>query len=61
VINLFSELQPVGGFLQFPPVCSTNKADRHDIVEILLKVLLNTIARIPPIILNTKEVSRGYM
>jgi hypothetical protein len=26
-----------------PPVSSTNKTDRHDIIEILLKVLLNTI------------------
>jgi hypothetical protein len=26
------------------PVCSTNKADRHDISEILLKVALNTIS-----------------
>jgi hypothetical protein len=26
-----------------PPVSSTNKADRHDIAEILLKVALNTI------------------
>jgi hypothetical protein len=25
------------------PVCSTNKTDRHDITEILLKVALNTI------------------
>jgi hypothetical protein len=25
------------------PVCSTNKTDRHDIAEILLKVALNTI------------------
>jgi len=26
-----------------PPVSSTNKTDRHDIIEILLKVALNTI------------------
>jgi hypothetical protein len=26
-----------------PPVSSTNKADRHDVTEILLKVALNTI------------------
>jgi hypothetical protein len=25
------------------PVSSTNKTDRHDIIEILLKVALNTI------------------
>jgi hypothetical protein len=27
----------------FSQVCSTNKIDRHDITEILLKVVLNTI------------------
>jgi hypothetical protein len=27
----------------FSPVSSTNKTDRHDITEILLKVALNTI------------------
>jgi hypothetical protein len=26
-----------------PPVSSTNKTDRHDITEILLKVALNTM------------------
>jgi hypothetical protein len=26
-----------------PPVSSTNKSDRHDITEILLKMTLNTI------------------
>ena len=30
-------------FSQGTPVSSTNKPDRHDITEILLKVLLNTI------------------
>jgi hypothetical protein len=29
------------------PVSSTNKTDRHDIAEILLKVVLNTITLIP--------------
>jgi len=29
-----------------PPVSSTNKTDRHDIAEILLKVALNTIKQI---------------
>jgi hypothetical protein len=29
----------------FSPVSSTNKTDRHDITEILLKVVLNTITR----------------
>ena len=30
------------------PVTSTNKTDRHDITEILLKVALNTINQIKP-------------
>jgi len=34
----------VGGFPPGTPVSSTNKTDRHDITEILLKVALNTIA-----------------
>ena len=33
----------VGGFLLVLLVSSTNKTDRHDITEILLKVALNTI------------------
>ena len=42
-IKFVSDLRQVGGFLQvlrFPPVSSTNKTDRHDIAEILLKVVL---------------------
>ena len=35
--------------LAVSPVFSTNKTDRHDIAEILLKVLLNTITHtLPP-------------
>jgi hypothetical protein len=40
VIKVVSDLRQVGGFLK---VSSTNKTDRHDITEILLKVALNTI------------------
>jgi hypothetical protein len=36
-------LWQVGGFLHFSPVSSTNKTDCYDIIEILLKVALNTI------------------
>ena len=32
-----------GGFSPGPPVSFTNKTDRNDIAEILLKVALNTI------------------
>jgi hypothetical protein len=37
------DLLQVGGFSPGIPVSSTNKTDRHDITEILLKVALNTI------------------
>ena len=45
VIKFVSDLRQVGGFLRvlrFPPPVS-NKIDRHDITEIVLKVALNTI------------------
>jgi hypothetical protein len=35
-------------FSQGPPVSSTNKTDRHNITEILLKVALNTIKQTKP-------------
>jgi hypothetical protein len=38
-----SYLRQVGGFIQVLQDSSTNKTDRHDIAEILLKVALNTI------------------
>ena len=43
VIKFVSDLRQVGGFSAGTPVSSTNKTDRHDIAEILLKVALNTI------------------
>jgi len=43
VTKFVSDLRQVGGFLWETPVSSTNKTDRHDITEILLKVALNTI------------------
>jgi hypothetical protein len=36
------------GFSPSPPVSSTNKTDRHDITEILLKGALNTINQTKP-------------
>jgi len=44
-IMFVSALRQVSGFLCPPgsPVSSTNKTERHDITEILLKVTLNTI------------------
>ena len=43
MIKVVSDLRQVGGFSAGTPVSSTNKTDRHDIAEILLKVALNTI------------------
>ena len=43
VIKFVSDLQQVGGFFPGTPVSSTNKTDRYDITDILLKVALNTI------------------
>ena len=45
VIKFVSDLRQVSGqwFSPGTPVSSTNKADRHDIAEILLKVALNTM------------------
>ena len=40
VIKFVSFLRHVSGFLR---VSSTNKTDRHDVTEILLKMVLNTI------------------
>ena len=40
VIKFVSDVQPFGGFLR---ILWSNKTDRHDIAEILLKVALNTI------------------
>jgi hypothetical protein len=44
VIQFVSDLRHVSGqwFSSGTPVSSTNKADRHDIAETLLKVALNT-------------------
>ena len=44
VIKFVSDLRQLGRwFSPDTPVSSTNKIDRHDITEILLKVALNTI------------------
>ena len=39
-----------------PPVFSTNKTDRHDITEILLKVALNTIKQIMAVTVLVKPI-----
>jgi hypothetical protein len=43
VIKFVSDLRQVCGFFPGTSVSSTNKTDRHDITEILLKDALNTI------------------
>ena len=45
VIKFVSDLRQAGGFPPGTPVSSTNKTDRHNITEILLKVVLNTISQ----------------
>ena len=47
VIEFVSSLLQIGGFFLGTPVSSTNKTDRHDISEILLKVVLSTISLNP--------------
>jgi hypothetical protein len=39
MIKFVIDLRQVGGFSLGPPVSSTNKTDRHDITEILFKML----------------------
>jgi hypothetical protein len=43
VIKFVSDLLQIGGFLVVLGVSFTNKSDRHNIAEIMLKVALNTI------------------
>ena len=45
VMKFVSDLRQVSGFPQVLRFLSTNKTDRHDIAEILLKVALDTINR----------------
>jgi hypothetical protein len=42
-----SDLRLISVVFLGTPVCSTNKTDRQDITEILLKVVLNTITLTP--------------
>jgi len=43
VLKFVCNMRQVGDFFPGPTVSSTNKTDRHDITEILLKVVLDTI------------------
>jgi hypothetical protein len=54
------------GFSPGTPVSSTNKTDRHDITEILLKVALSILNQIKPctrellLIIQFKEMQKNY-
>jgi hypothetical protein len=50
IVKFFSDFWQVSEFSPGTSVSSTNKTDRHDIPEILLKVVLNTIILTPQII-----------
>jgi hypothetical protein len=52
VIKFVGDFRQIGGFLRVPPVSSTNKTDRHDITEILLKVALSNIEPTNPLFLD---------
>ena len=43
-----------------PPVSSTNKTDRHDITEILLKVALSTIKQKKTNKQTERKIQRNY-
>jgi hypothetical protein len=45
-------MRQVGGFLMVYSVSFTNKTDRHDIIEIVLKVALHTINQTNQFILH---------
>jgi hypothetical protein len=44
-IKFVSDLRLVGGFIRVLPFPLPNKSDRHDIVEILLKVAISIITK----------------
>jgi len=52
VIKFIIDWRQVGGFPPGTAVSSTNKTDRYDIAEILLKVALNTINLILPTVVK---------
>jgi len=48
-IKFVNDLRQVASFLRVLPVSSANKTDRHDIVEIMFNVALNTTTLTLPI------------
>jgi hypothetical protein len=63
MIKFLNDLRQIDGF-SGPSVSSSNKADRHNIAEILLKVALNTIKQTtktiysPPCVLYMQPVTQ---
>ena len=55
VMKFVSDLWQVGDFSPGTPVSSTNKTDRHDITEILLKAL-STIKQTKPTIVSVSII-----
>jgi hypothetical protein len=53
VIKFVSDLRQVGVFSPDTPDSSTNKTDRHDIAEILLKATLSTTTPTPSMLQET--------
>ena len=57
MIKFVSDIRQVDGFFPGSPVDTTNKTDRHDITEILLKVALSTHKqKLAPVCVN-KDMS----
>ena len=54
-LKFVSDLRQIVGFLLGTPDSSTNKTDRHDIIEMLLKVALNTVDHRPKELWNIVE------
>jgi hypothetical protein len=46
VIKFVSDLRQLGVFLRVLRVSATNKTDRHDIAEIVFRLVLNTVRQI---------------
>ena len=60
VMKFISDLRQVGRFFSGIPVFSTNKTDRHDIAEILLKVALSTTSLLSMQIVYISPIVKIY-
>ena len=58
VIKFLSDLPEVSCFYQYTPGFSTNKTDRHNIAEMLLKVALTTINQTKPILFFSDSMGK---